>query len=81
MADLDAFSHLHARVLLLPMSAATILDEAQRLQRLSDRLDSLAEQHPKASDALLKIAIGIRDTAVLLEVLVATRISLPSRLQ
>ncbi len=63
------------------MSATKILDEAQRLQRLSDRLDSLAEQHPKAADALLRIASGIRDTAVLLEVLVATRMSPPSRLQ
>jgi nitrogen-specific signal transduction histidine kinase len=63
------------------MSATKILDEAERLQRLSDRLDSLAEQHPKASDALLRIASGIRDTAVLLEVLVATKLSSPSRLQ
>jgi nitrogen-specific signal transduction histidine kinase len=63
------------------MSATKILDEAERLQRLSDRLDSLAEQHPKASDALLRIASGIRNTAVLLEVLVATKLSSPSRLQ
>jgi hypothetical protein len=63
------------------MSATKILDEAERLQRLSDRLDSLAEQHPKASDALLRIASGIRDTAVLLEVLVAAKLSSPSRLQ
>jgi nitrogen-specific signal transduction histidine kinase len=63
------------------MSATKILDEAERLQLLSDRLDLLAEQHPRASDALLRIASGIRNTAVLLEVLVATKLSSPSRLQ
>jgi hypothetical protein len=63
------------------MSTTKILDEAERLQRLSDRIDSVAEQHPKASDALLRIASGIRDTAVLLEVLVAAKLSSPSRLQ
>lgn len=55
------------------MSATKILDEAQNLTGVSNRLDSLAEQHPKASDALFAIASGIRDSAVLLEVVVATK--------
>jgi hypothetical protein len=63
------------------MSATRILDEAQNLNGVSERLDSLAGQHPKASDALLTIARGIRETAVLLEVLVATKISRSRRLQ
>jgi hypothetical protein len=63
------------------MSATKILNEAQRLNDVSDRLDSLAEQHPKASDALASIARGIRDSAVLLEVLVATKISASMGLQ
>jgi hypothetical protein len=59
------------------MSATKILDEAQRLHRVSDRLNTLAEDHPKASNALLSIASGIRDSASLLEVVVATKISPP----
>lgn len=63
------------------MSATKILNEAQRLNGVSERLDVLAEQHPAASDALLTIASGIRDSAVLLEVLVATKITPPLGLQ
>jgi hypothetical protein len=63
------------------MSATKILDEAQNLTGVSSRLDSLAEQHPAASEALLVIAGTIRDSAVLLEVLVATKITPPSALQ
>jgi hypothetical protein len=46
------------------MSATKILEEAQNLNRVIDRLDSLADQHPKALDALLIISRGIRDSAV-----------------
>jgi hypothetical protein len=63
------------------MSATKILDEAQNLNSVSNRLDALAEQYPVASEALLVIAGGIRDSAVLLEMLVATKISPPSALQ
>jgi hypothetical protein len=42
---------------------------------VSDRLDSLAEQHPLVSEALLAISGSVRNTATLLEVLVATKIS------
>jgi hypothetical protein len=63
------------------MSATKILDEAKNLNGVSDRLDVLAEQHPNASDGILAIARGIRDSAVLLEVLVAARVPLPFRLQ
>jgi hypothetical protein len=60
------------------MSGTGILNEAQRLSSVSERLDSLADQHPAVTEALLLIAGNIRDTAVLLEILVATRISEPS---
>jgi hypothetical protein len=63
------------------MSVAKILNEAQNLSSVCDRLDSLAEQNPVLSDALLIIAGNIRDSAVLLEVLVATRVPLSSELQ
>jgi len=50
-----------------------ILREAQQLHNVSDRLDSLAEGHPLVSDALITISGSVRNTATLLEVLVATK--------
>ena len=57
------------------MPSTAILYEVQRLYAVSDRLDSLAEQHPVVSEALLGISGSVRNTATLLEVLVATKIS------
>jgi hypothetical protein len=57
------------------MPSIAILREVQQLYRVSDRLDSLAEQHPVVSEALLTISGSIRNTATLLEVLVATEIA------
>jgi hypothetical protein len=57
------------------MPVTSILHEVQRLYDISDRLDSLAEQHPHASDALIAISGSVRNTATLLEVLVATKIA------
>jgi hypothetical protein len=51
-----------------------ILHEVKQLYNGSDRLDSLAEQHPDVSSALLTISGSVRNTATLLEVLVATKI-------
>ena len=62
------------------MPSNAILQEAQRLHGVSHRLDSLAEQHPLVSDAMLVISGSVRNTAALLEVLVATKISLPTGL-
>jgi hypothetical protein len=42
---------------------------------VSDRLDALAEQHPLVSEALITISGSVRNTATLLEVLVATKIT------
>jgi len=52
-----------------------ILQEVQQLYNVSDRLDSLAEQHPLVSEALIGISGSVRNTATLLEVLVATKIT------
>jgi hypothetical protein len=57
------------------MPSTAILQEVQRLYGVSDRLDSLAEEHPIVSEALLVISVSVRNTATLLEVLVATKIS------
>jgi hypothetical protein len=60
------------------MPSTAILQEAQKLHNVSDRLDSLAEQHPLVSEALITISGNVRGTAMLLEVLVATKMGLPS---
>jgi len=58
------------------MSSNAILHEAQQLHKVSDRLSSLAERHPLVSDALVTISESVRNTATVLEVLVATKIGL-----
>lgn len=55
------------------MPSNAILHEAQQLHNVSDRLDVLAEEHPVVSEALITISGSVRNTATLLEVLVATR--------
>ena len=55
------------------MHTNVILHEARQLYSVSDRLDSLAGQHPLVSEALITISESVRNTATLLEVLVAAR--------
>jgi len=55
------------------MHTNAILHEAQQLHSVSDRLDSLAGQHPLVSEALITISGSVRNTATLLEVLVVTK--------
>ncbi len=62
------------------MHPTAILHEVQQLYNVSDRLDSLAEQHPLVSEALITISGSVRNTATLLEVLVATKMGLLSGL-
>jgi len=57
-----------------PMNPNLILHEVQQLYSISDRLDILAEKHPLLSEALLGISGSVRNTATLLEVLVATKL-------
>ena len=57
------------------MPSIAILHEAQQLHDVSDRLDALAGQHSLFSEALIGISGSVRNTATLLEVLVATRIT------
>jgi hypothetical protein len=57
------------------MHPIAILHEVQQLYNVSDRLDSLAEQHPLVSEALITISGSVRNTATLLEVLVATKMA------
>jgi hypothetical protein len=57
------------------MHPSAILHEVQQLYNVSDRLDSLAEQHPLVSEALITISGSVRNTATLLEVQVAMKIT------
>jgi hypothetical protein len=56
------------------MDSNAILHEVQQLYNVSDRLDSLAGQHPLVSEALITISGSVRSTATVLEVLVVTKI-------
>ena len=44
------------------MPSTAILQEAQKLHSVSDRLGSLADQHPLVSEALIKISGSVRNT-------------------
>jgi hypothetical protein len=55
------------------MHPDAILHEVQQLYNISDRLDILADKHPLLSEALLGISGSVRNTATLLEVLIATK--------
>ena len=57
------------------MHHSAILHEVQQLYNVSDRLDCLAEQHPLVTEALITISGSVRNTATLLEVLVAMKIA------
>ena len=57
------------------MHTNAILREVQQLYNVGDRLDSLARQYPLVSEALITISESVRNTATLLEVLVATKMS------
>ena len=51
-----------------------LLQEAQQLHGVSDRLEALAEGHPVFSHLILPISGSVRNTATLLEVVVATKL-------
>jgi hypothetical protein len=51
----------------------TILQEVDQLKNMSERLKSLADQHPIVEDALMTISGNITNTATLLELLVHIR--------
>ncbi len=57
------------------MHSNAILYEVQQLYNVSDRLDSLAGEHPLVSQALISISGNVRNTATVLEVLVATKMA------
>jgi hypothetical protein len=57
----------------VPMSFEAILREVEQLHQVSTRLEGLAEQHPLVSVELITVAGSVRDAAIILELLVATK--------
>jgi hypothetical protein len=57
------------------MSANSFLREIDQLKSVSTNLEALADHHPSVEEALISISGNIRSSAVMLEVLVATRIA------
>jgi hypothetical protein len=57
------------------MPANEILQEAKKLHKVSDSLDVLAEQHAPISEALSILSGNVRNSATLLEVLVALKLT------
>ena len=57
------------------MHSNPILNEAEQFHLVSNQLDLLAGQHPIVSEALISISGSVRNTATLLEVLVATKMT------
>jgi len=55
------------------LSFQAILREVDQLHNVSARLEALADQHLPLSEPLITIAGSLRNTATLLEVLVATK--------
>jgi hypothetical protein len=55
------------------MAAIDILQQATKLYSVSETLAALAEQNAQVSDALSLLAKSIRQSATLLEVVVAVR--------
>ncbi len=60
------------------MPFEAILYEVEQLQDVSERLALLAEEHPPVFEALMTISGSVRNTATILGVLVATRMTRPT---
>jgi hypothetical protein len=57
------------------MPFEAIVREVERLHDVSERLAVLAELHPGVSEALMTISSSVRNTATVLGVLVATKMT------
>jgi hypothetical protein len=57
------------------MPFEAILQEVEQLHDVSERLATLAEQHPPVSKELMTISGSVRNTATILGVLVATKMT------
>jgi|HubBroStandDraft_5_1064220.scaffolds.fasta_scaffold428522_1 hypothetical protein len=65
----------------MPMAAIDILQEANRLRSVSQSLNTLAEQNEPVASALFVLAESVRQSATLLEVVVAVRMPPNSKVE
>lgn len=56
------------------MAFEMIMAEVDQLNLAGDRIEGLAEHHPRVSEALITIAGNVRATATVLAVLVETKL-------
>jgi hypothetical protein len=56
------------------MPAKEILQEAKKLRKISDNLNTLAHQHSSITEALSILSGNVRNSATLIEVLVTLRL-------
>jgi hypothetical protein len=56
------------------MPAKEILEEVKKLYKISNSLDSIAHRHTSVSEALSILSGSVRNSATLLEVLIALRL-------
>jgi hypothetical protein len=75
------FFSLNSQERRVSMHPIAIVHEVQKLYKVNDRLESLAEQHPVVSEALITISGSVRNTATLLEVMIATKMAPVSGLE
>jgi hypothetical protein len=71
----------HLRILpasSVPIGFEEILNEVDQLQKVSVRLDGLAEQNPPVTEALMTIAESVRNTATVLAVVAAVKSPKPN---
>jgi hypothetical protein len=61
------------------MPAKALQHEIDQLRGVSTRLHSLADRHPLAEEEIMSISGNILGIAVLLEVLLATRVNPPEK--
>jgi len=59
------------------MPAKVLLHQVDQLQRVSKRLESVAEKHSSLAEPLMKISNTIRACATFLDVLVTTKLNNP----
>jgi hypothetical protein len=63
------------------MQPIAIVHDVKKLYKGKDRLESLAEQYPVVSGALITISGSVCNTATLLEVMIATKMAPVSGLE
>lgn len=56
------------------MAFEAIIAEVDQLNLAGDRIEGLAEHHPVVSEALITIAGTVRNTAIVLAVLIETKL-------